>query len=384
MLRRSVQAIRVAIAVSAVLFSTLAHADVESSTVTPDAVRFAELVTIGDRARLARRINDALKAYNNALDIRRDPAVRGRIGLILLELGSHAGAAEHLLNAITKAQAPPYLMRQFHEGFARVRPKVCSVEVFVSEQGADVLIDVDQKLESESNGFHVFVPAGLHTFQAKLKGFEDGIETIDVPLGGELQVRLLLKPLPPPPPPPVHVPPLPNLDTKPSALVKPHTSLSDSYTHFSLGAGLVFVLGAGPGVAVGPQISGGIRRGFFSLNVDTRVAWATGTLERAPKTQLMTWAVGVRPCAHYPFLFGCGVLQVDGLNSASEGFTSQTLCGGGVRGGVEMDLRKPVRLHLWGEGIGHSKGNSVDRNGRGYWQGPPAFGGFGATAFLTW
>ena len=100
-------------------------------------------------------------------------------------------------------------MRQFHHAFARVRPKVCFVELFVSEQGADILIDGDQEPESESNAWHVFVTAGSHTFQAKLKGFEDATETIDVPAGGELQVRLSLKPLPPPPPRPRPPPPPP-------------------------------------------------------------------------------------------------------------------------------------------------------------------------------
>lgn len=374
------------------LFILLVSVSVPNKAVAQDAQTFAELVAAGDRARLARRNPDAFRAYDQALAIRTDPAVEGRLGLVILEIGEPNVAAAYLLSAITKAQASPDLMRQFHDAFKRVRPKVCYVEVFVSEQDAEIFIDEKQQPDTGQNSFHVFVTAGPHTFLAKLDGFEDTSETIDVPAGGELKVRLKMKALPPPPP--AYVAPAPNSgwgpdpglepEPKPADEGKPHKSLSDSYLHFSVGGGLVLVLGATPGVAVGPQISGGFRRGFFSLNGDARVAWSTGTLESAPDMQLMTWAVAVRPCAHYTFLFGCGVLEVGGLESLSKGFVSQTRFGGGIRGGVEFVLRKPISLQLWGEGIVHSQGYSVVRNGLAYWNGLPVFGGFGATAFLTW
>lgn len=366
--------IRIAATVFVLLTSLPAYANAEGSDAKSVSLGFAQLVAAGDKARLAHRNDVAIKAYNDALDMRRDPAVEGRLGLILLENGNFAMAAENLLRAITKAQGPPNLMRQFHEAFARVRPKVCFVEVFVSEQDADVFIDGNQEDESDRTAFHVFVTAGSHTFQAKLKGFEDATETVDIPAGGELKVRLELRPLPPPPPPP---PPVP-------AVVKPAHRLSDARMHFHVGAGAVFVLGAARSVAVGAQTSGGFRRGFFSLNVDARVAWATGMPERAPDMQLMTWAVAMRPCAHYSFLFGCGVVQVGGLSSLSDGQPSQRRMGGGLRGGVELVPRKPVHVQLWGEGIAHSKGYSVARNGKSSWNGLPILGGFGATALLTW
>ncbi|MBK9258224.1 MAG: hypothetical protein IPM54_00120 [Polyangiaceae bacterium] len=362
------------------LFVLLVSVSVPNKAAAQDAQTFAELVTAGDRARLAHRISDALKAYNQALAIRSDPAVEGRLGLVILEIGEPNVAAAYLLSAITKAHASPDLMRQFHDAFKRVRPKVCFVEVFVSEQNAEIFIDGKQQPDSGQNSFHVFVTSGSHTFQAKLSGFEDATETIDIPAGGEFKVRLELKPLPPPPPPPTPPPPPP----PPVQVDKPTNRLSDSYTHFHLGAGGVLVLEATPGVAVGPQISGGFRRGSFSINGDARVAWAMGTLERAPDMQFMTWAAGLRPCAHHTFLFGCGLVQVDGLSSLSKGFTPQTRFGGGIRGGAEFVLRKPVQLQLWAEGIVHSKGYSFVRNGLGRWEGLPVFGGFGATAFLTW
>ena len=375
-------AIRVAVTVFALLTSVQAHADVEGADATAESLRFAQLVKAGDKARLARRNSDALKAYNDALDIRQDPALEGRMGLVFLENGDNALAAEKLLIAITKAQAPPYLMRQFHDAFARVRPKVCFVEVFVSEQGAEVLIDGNQEPVSDHNAWHIFITAGSHTFQAKLDGFEDTTKTIDVPAGGELQVRLELKRLPPPPPVPEVL--KPNPDPNPPVVGKPPNRLSDSYAHFYLGAGAVVVLGATPDVAVGPQISGGVRWKFVSVGVDARVAWAAGTLETAPDMGFMTWAATVRPCAHYTFLFGCGLFQASGMTSLSEGDRWQTRFGGGLRGGVEFVLRKPVQLQLWGEGVVLSNGYRLVQNDQGLWVGLPVLGGFGATTFLTW
>ncbi|MBK9260246.1 MAG: PEGA domain-containing protein [Polyangiaceae bacterium] len=364
------------------LFVLLVSVSVPNKAAAQDAQTFAELVTAGDRARLAHRISDALKAYNQALAIRSDPAVEGRLGLVILEIGEPNVAAAYLLSAITKAQASPYLMRQFHDAFKRVRPKVCYVEVFVSEQNAEILIDGKQEPDSGKNSFHVFVVAGSHTFQAKLEGFEDGTETIDIPAGGEYKVRLELKPLPPPPP--VQEEAKPNPDPKPAVVGKPPKRLSDSYTRFHVGGGAVLVLEATPGVAVGPQISGGFRRGFFSINADARVAWAVGTLDSAPDMRLVTWAAGLRPCAHYRFLFGCGLLQASGMKSLSEDDRWQTRFGGGLHAGVDLLVRAPVHLQLWGEGVVLSNSYTVGKNGNGLWVGLPVLGGFGATALLTW
>jgi len=374
----------------AILLSMPAHADQGPEvSAERDSVQFAKLVDAGDRARRARQYSTAITSYSEALDIRSDPAVNGRLGLVLLEIGEHAAAAEHLLQAITKAQASAGLMQQFHAGFARVRPKVCFVEVFVSEGAANIEIDGELEPTSDHNAFHVFVTGGQHTFRAKLEGFEDATETVDAPAGGELQVRLNLKALPPapPPPPPVQVAPVPNPEPILPVVVKPANRLSDSYAHFYLGAGAVFVVGATPGGALGPQITGGIRRGFFSVNVDALFAFSLATPDRAPDLQIMTWAITLRPCAHHTFLFGCGLVQVDGLQSLSENsenFVHQARLGGGVRGGVQLVLRKRVLLQLWGEGTVHGNGYDVVRDGGVVWRGLPMIGGFGATTFLTW
>lgn len=343
-------------------------------------MRFARLVAAGDQARRSQRNSDALKAYNDALDIRRDPAVEGRLGL-LLETSNSALAAENLLRAITKAQAPPQLMKQFHDAFARVRPKVCFVEVFVSEQGADVLIDGKQEPVSDYNAWHVFITAGSHTFLAKLDGFEDATTTIDVPAGGELEVRLNLKPIPPPPP--VQVAPMPNPDPKPVVPAKPHKSLSDSYLFFLLGAGPVLVVGAASSPSLGPQLSGGIRRRFVSVNVDGRMAWPLGAAERSSDLQLVSWAVGLRPCAHYGFVFGCAVLQLDGLSSLSGAFEPKARIGGGARAGAEFVIRKPVSMQVWADVVFRSSGYTITTDGRGLSSGSSVIGGFGVTTFLT-
>ena len=117
---------------------------------------------------------------------------------------------------------------------------------------------------------------------------------------------------------------------------------------------------------------------------DARIAWGLTTLESALDKQFMTWAGGVRPCAHYAFLFGCGLLQVSGMRGLAEDDRWQTRFGGGLHAGIDVLLRAPFHLQLWGEGVVLSNGYSVVRDGTGFWHGLPVLGGFGATAFLTW
>jgi hypothetical protein len=385
-----INGIGIAAFIFVLLEATFAHADVEDQETANanEPARFRSLVAAGDKARQASRNADAFRAYTKALQIHDDVSVEGRLGLVALALGEHTTAAEYLLRAITRSQAPAPLMQQFHAGFARVRPKVCFAEVFVSEAAAKFEIDGEAEPDSQQNSFHLFITPGPHTFRAKLAGFEDATVSVDAPAGGELEVKLDLKPLPTPPPvqmaPTSNWGPDPSLRDKPTNVGKPAKRLSDSYLHFYVGAGPVLVLGATPGVALGPQTIIGFRRGFFSLNLDARVAWATEHPERVADLQLMTWAFALRPCAHHRFVLGCGVIQVDGLEGLSENLASQATFGGGVRGGVELVVRKPLRLQLWGEALVHNNRHEVVQDGAVVWRGWPVTGAFGVTTLLTW
>ncbi|MDI1435386.1 tetratricopeptide repeat protein [Polyangium sorediatum] len=168
------------------------------------AARFAELVREGDRARAAGRTSAAVQAYSEALRIRDDPAIVGRLGLVALEGGATAEAVSYLLRAIIDGHdVPPAERRRIQDAYERARPQVCRVDVALSHLGADVLIDGELERASSTAGeFYVFTSPGRHEVRATLGGFHDAIETIDAPKGGRVRVSLVLTPLPPPSPPP--------------------------------------------------------------------------------------------------------------------------------------------------------------------------------------
>ncbi|HRI68622.1 MAG TPA: hypothetical protein PK156_30550, partial [Polyangium sp.] len=166
-------------------------------------------------------------------------------------------------------------------------------------------------------------------------------------------------------------------------VAKPSTPSSPPSMQFSLGMGPVFVLEATPGVAVGPQINGGFRRGIFSLNVDAHIAWDYMTMEKTPTQQFVTWATALRACAHKQFVFGCGLLQASGVTSLSASERWQNRLGGGLRAGLELHVSAPVYLQFWGEGVAVSKGYAVVRDNTNLSHGLPVVGAFGATVLLT-
>ncbi|TKD09159.1 tetratricopeptide repeat protein [Polyangium fumosum] len=168
------------------------------------AARFAELVREGDRARAAGRTSAAVQAYSEALRIRDDPAIVGRLGLVALEGGATAEAVSYLLRAIIDGHdVPPAERRRIQDAYERARPQVCRVDVALSHLGADVLIDGELERASSTAGeFYVFTSPGRHEVRATLGGFQDAIETIDAPKGGRVRVSLVLTPLPAPSPPP--------------------------------------------------------------------------------------------------------------------------------------------------------------------------------------
>jgi tetratricopeptide (TPR) repeat protein len=63
---------------------------------------FDTLVRKGDHARIAGKWSDALEAYAKALELRDEPLVAGRIGLVLLEFREYDAAAIQLLRAIER------------------------------------------------------------------------------------------------------------------------------------------------------------------------------------------------------------------------------------------------------------------------------------------
>ncbi|MRG94558.1 hypothetical protein [Polyangium spumosum] len=197
---------RFVLALVLVLASGLAHADEHAGPPSriDQAVRFAELVREGDRARAAGRTSAAVHAYSEALRIRDDPAIVGRLGLVAFEGGATGEAVSYLLRAIIDGHDVPHAeRRKIVDAYERARPQVCRVDIALSHLGADVLIDGELEREASTAGeFYVFTSPGRHEVRASLAGFRDAIETIEAPKGGRVRVSLVLTPLPAPSSPP--------------------------------------------------------------------------------------------------------------------------------------------------------------------------------------
>ncbi|MBK9260705.1 MAG: hypothetical protein IPM54_12910 [Polyangiaceae bacterium] len=175
--------------------SSIVNAD-ESTTDVDRA--FAALVRQGDKARFSGDTSTAISAYQKALELRNDPRIVGRIGLVALDGGATAESMNYLLRAILNGNRIPAPERQqIERAFNRTLNLVTRVDINVSHLGADVFIDGEpERLGTTAGEFYVFTMPGKHEVRATLAGHSDAVATIDAPKGGTIRVTLALTPLP--------------------------------------------------------------------------------------------------------------------------------------------------------------------------------------------
>lgn len=345
-----------------------------ASSATVRAARFAELARKGDKARAAGRLSEAVEAYSDALQIREDARIRGRLGLIALEGGAIAEAVQHLFLAfIDGHDIPPSERRQIVAAFERARPQVCRLDVTVSHLGAEVWIDGELEPASIGrNDFYAFVKPGRHEIRARLSGFKDAVVMIDAPKGGRETVPLLeLQPIPPPSPPPSSAssPPASASSVPPSApsmpvaassppsrpaasSSAPSTSAANSPNsqmgpRWSVGAGGVLVLGAvsqlpasGFVVSVDREVARPV-----SVRLDARAAWSPFDIEGWP---IRGVTVGVLPalCVTRSLFFGCFLGHLGGIGHETNTIRTPPSSAWRFRGGVGTSAG--IELHAWG------------------------------------
>ncbi|MDC3958911.1 hypothetical protein [Polyangium jinanense] len=108
-------------------------------------LRFQAFAQLGDRERAAGHLREAARAYRQAFNVRHDPVIGGRLGLVLVEGGRPEDGAELLLNAIHRAPSTTPAERaerkRFFEAHEVAREHGSWVEVIVSHAGARVTVD---------------------------------------------------------------------------------------------------------------------------------------------------------------------------------------------------------------------------------------------------
>ena len=262
---------------------------------------FAALVQQGDRARFVGRNSDAVIAYRNALKIRNEPRIAGRLGLVALRGGATAKSMSYLLRALLdSSQVPRPELEHIQFAFNSTRPLVTRVDIDVSHLGADVFIDGQpERLGTTAGEFYVFTLPGTHDVRATLVGHADAVAEIDAPKGGTIRVKLVLTPFPanetehdstpnetttPNEPCPVCAAPEPvpsSPEPTPPARSTPNQTASNKIPNWSLALGPTAVFGGvAPFPALGVTVSIDKHLGsFYSVRLDLRYAMSPRDIE---------------------------------------------------------------------------------------------------------
>jgi len=332
---------------------------------------FDTLVKKGDHARIAGKWSDALHAYAGALELRDDPLVAGRIGLVLLEFREYEAAAAKLFHAIERgAGADDAERTRFFQAFLVAKNQTCRLDVIVVQNGVKLELDGEERFSGRRE-FWAFVLDGKHKMRASLEGFEDETVDIDAAKGGQLSIKIELRPVKPKEEPTKK----PDSDTrpkgedtrrgtdKPSAKFVEHnhaTPTNPLRKNGSLvfGLGLGFVFEATPTSAAGPNAFIAWRsRSWWEVGVEGRVAWTFLTDELSLTTQFVTWSAMVVPCGRWwkQRLLGCGLLELDGVQriGAAKG---RLLPGLGLRAGLEFETLPWMSFQFVGDVVFHAQG----------------------------
>ena len=340
-----------------------------------DAAKEAEFyanVAIGDRERAAGRIPEAAMAYARALQIRKDPIVGGRLGVLLVQAEKYAQAADLLSIALKYAQAPTAEREAFFRAHETARKHGAWVDVIVSQAGAAVALDGDARNPGGYSAFSIFVIKGEHRLTAVLEGFQDATVPFTVRPGENMRVAIELRPLfrklerfSPPPTPRVEPPSAPSTNVKGDPNYnskedpfyedpkspKPKDAADSRSTRGIVFAGPVVVFGVASWMpAVGAVIGGAWRPNeYFSLGLEGRAAWLTVGVGGAPISAMTAGGV-VSACGHFRWFFGCalghaGVVrgQTSGGTFVGESYTTVQI-GGGARAGARIGLSRAFSL----------------------------------------
>jgi len=384
-----------------------ATVDPETIRAAAEEARFREHARRGDRAKAAGRLDDALDAYSDALAIRSDPLIAGRLGLVLVALNSPAEAADLLHTAVNRDwSADAVERRQFSDAYSVARAAVCMIDVQISHIPDTTTLDGTRINGRRRSAFFTFVMPGEHEIRATLTGYRDGRAVFTACKGGSMDVPVTLTPLPLDPP--IEPTPAPTAPPEPAAIArppglpevrldplgvprlgiagavavvdgKPLPKQEDPYAYDdppgsdgkrsgvrgSIGAGPVMLLGvASWAPAFGAMLLGSLRFSSVSLGGEIRGAWSPFEVGGEPITAMTAGGI-LTACGHWRWLLGCalGYVGFVRVSAASDSFRTTEFIlpklGGGARMGVEMPVSGNISVGLTGDIIGLTSGTRV-------------------------
>lgn len=359
-----------------------------SSTPTNTADDFDTLVKRGDQARLESDYITAIKAYRDALALRKDGLIEGRLGLLLFEARAFDVAAQHLQHAVETSSnnVSDAEFARFSSAFRAAQKQVCRIDIEVDRRGTRLEVDGDFIQEGKGE-FWFFVVPGKHTLRVTLDGFEEEIREIDAPKGDQRLLKFVMRPKAKPALEPEKLArPEPALTPKASEPTNVSKDKPPSKTNttpkgwFVLGGGVALVLGPTPNPALGPQIFGAWRsRTWWEVGLDARVGWMVAEDKRLPGAKFTAWSVGLTPCARVrDRFFGCVLAQMDGVG-ISDDTRASVLPGLGLRAGIDIPVHKRVRIQVWADATAHPGGFEFQP----HWRGSFITGSIGTRGVMT-
>ncbi|TKC98287.1 tetratricopeptide repeat protein [Polyangium fumosum] len=358
------------------------------------------LVKLADAARKQGRWTDAELGYREALKLRNDATVVGRLGLTLVAAGQPARGARNLMEAIERGGGVGPEKEEFFKVFKRIRPTVCLL--YVKGNVNDAVVSIDGGPFHVENGtqFKLFVAPGKHVLEGKSE--ERGVARAErtCPEGGEATTVLLWHW-------PAGLPQKPERlfrrrkkdevipgidDDRPADIPREEDEPPPRKPIFggvggedrpaqkrgSVGGGVAVVSGVATWApAVGVALHGSIRPvEVVSIGLDARAAWLTSGIGGEPIDGMTVGAL-VSVCGHWRWLFGCGaghlgIISVTFDKTAFEGRGFTFFRPGlGARIGAAIPFSQVLGLQVSADVIGLNAGVRVLANGKQVSDQPP-------------
>ncbi|MDI3291963.1 hypothetical protein, partial [Polyangium sp. 15x6] len=330
-----------------------------------------------------------------ALNVRPDPLVSGRLGLVLVEGGRPEDAAELLLYALHQAPATTPAeraeRRRFFEAHEVARAHGSWVEIFVSHAGARVTVDGINRNEAGRSAFWTFVAGGEHEIRATLDGFEEAVVKFRAVKGKDMKVSVPLTARTvertertAEQAPAIYVPEKDPTTTLSAVVSGPSfTKQEDPFAYDDqlkesanegerkglrgfVGAGPVVVFGVASWMpAVGATIAGGVRpNDYVSIGLEGRVAWLTTGVADQPISAMTAGGIA-SVCGHYKWFLGCalGHLGVINIDIPSQTYKPASYVnirpGGGLRFGGTIPVTGNFVLHTTADVLALTRGLGI-------------------------
>lgn len=324
----------------------------------------------GDRARLEKRWQDAIDAYEQALAIRKDAIVTGYAGFVLTKLERFDEATGLLQRAANDmSTAMPAALRQFFfNEFVRSAEQVCRVDVHVDQANARVEID-GGKIVNDRADFYVFLNPGVHTISAQKAGFHDAVQTLMTDRACKRNVALIMQSIPieqlsldkyrrvvpQNPSPDVEVRDPRSREGALSGAKPPPNPYEPSRKRWFVGgAGVWIPFYVTSGVALGVLGHGGARLfSNFEIGLEIKAAMHVLTLDKNEPFGFGAadaWSLGLTPCGRiFDRFFFCVIPQMTGGKRLNSGQPPWLRLGFGGRLGLEFHRTNRVHLRIFGE-----------------------------------